>query len=106
MNGIHIAIVGAGLGGLACAIACRRASPPMQVTVIERTPEILSIGAGIHIPPNAGRVLDQFGLIENLKNAGGYELRNFTLRRYEDGKILASKPVKARAKPVYGAVWM
>ncbi|SPO04339.1 related to salicylate hydroxylase [Cephalotrichum gorgonifer] len=105
-GGIHVAIVGAGIGGLACAIACRRANPPLQVTVLERTPEILTIGAGIHIPPNACRVLARFGLLEKLKQAGGYEVQDFTLRRYKDGQILAEKPLKDRMTTEYGAQWI
>ncbi|KAI1464440.1 putative salicylate hydroxylase [Daldinia caldariorum] len=94
------------IGGLACAISCRRANPPLQVTVLERTPEILTIGAGIHIPPNACRVLARYGLLEKLKQAGGYEVDSFTLRRYEDGKILVEKPLKGRMETEYGAQWM
>ncbi|KAI1479277.1 putative salicylate hydroxylase [Daldinia eschscholtzii] len=105
-NGLHIAIVGAGIGGLACAVACRRANPPLQVTVLERTVEILTIGAGIHIPPNACRVLTRFGVLEKLKQAGGYQLDDFTLRRYEDGKILVEKPLKGSMEMEYGAEWM
>ncbi|KAI1803010.1 putative salicylate hydroxylase [Daldinia bambusicola] len=105
-NGLHVAIVGAGIGGLACAVACRRANPPLQVTVLERTAEILTIGAGIHIPPNACRVVARYGLLEKLKQAGGYEVENFTLRRYEDGKILVEKPLKGRMQTEYGAQWI
>jgi salicylate hydroxylase len=103
---MHVAIVGAGIGGLACAIACRRASPPLRVTVLEKAAEILTIGAGIHIPPNACRVLSRFGLLDRLKLAGGYQVDRFTLRRYEDGRILVEKPLKGRVEKVYGAEWM
>jgi salicylate hydroxylase len=48
---LRIAIVGAGIGGLTCAIACRRARPPFQVTVLERAPEILAVGAGMYHRP-------------------------------------------------------
>jgi salicylate hydroxylase len=76
------------------------------VTVIERAPEILSLGAGIHIPPNACRELTRFGLLDKLKQAGGYQVENFTLRRYEDGRILVEKPLRARMQKEYGAEWM
>ena len=105
-KGLHVAIVGAGIGGLTCAIACRRANPPLQVTVLERAPTILTIGAGIHIPPNSCRVLTKFGLLDKLKQAGGYQLVNFTLRRYENGQILVEKPLKNRVETEYGAEWM
>lgn len=73
---------------------------------MERAPEILAIGAGIHIPPNACRVLTNFGLLDKLKKAGGYEIEDFTLRRYEDGKVLVEKPLKGRMEKEYNAKWM
>ncbi|KAB5576330.1 putative salicylate hydroxylase, partial [Coniochaeta sp. 2T2.1] len=103
---LHVVIVGAGIGGLAAAIACRRASPPLKVTVLERTPQIDTIGAGIHIPPNACRVLTRFGLLDRLKAAGGYEVEDFTLRRYQDGRVLVEKPLKGRMEREYGAQWI
>ncbi|KAK7956553.1 uncharacterized protein PG986_005775 [Apiospora aurea] len=104
---LHIAIVGAGIGGLTCAIACRRMNKNLKVTVFERSVEVLSLGAGIHIPPNAGRVLAHLDLLDKVKKeAGGYQLDHFTLRRYEDGQVLAGKPVKERVGREYGAEWM
>lgn len=99
-------IVGAGLGGLACAIACRRSKKPCDVTVVERVPEMIAIGSGIHIPPNACRVMHHFGLVEQLKSAGGYVVQDFTLRRYKDGNIIVEKPLGERVKREYGAEWM
>ena len=99
-------IVGAGLGGLTCAIACRRANPALRVTVLERTPEILTVGAGIHIPPNACRILTKFGLLAKLKGAGAYQQDFFRLRRYSTGEAIANKPLKTRTTEVYGAEWM
>lgn len=103
---LDVVIVGAGIGGLTAAIACRRADPPMNVTVLERCPEILAVGAGIHIPPNACRILAEFGLLEKLKEAGGYEVDRFVLSRYEDGRTLASKPLRKRVQKEYGSQWM
>ena len=48
-TGIHIIIVGAGLGGLACAIESRRKGH--KVTVFENAPEIMRIGDTL-VPPN------------------------------------------------------
>ena len=73
---------------------------------MERTPQIDTIGAGIHIPPNACRVLTRFGLLDRLKAAGGYEVEDFTLRRYEDGRVLVEKPLKGRMEKEYGSQWM
>jgi len=38
---MKVVIVGAGLGGLACALACRREG--IEVDVLERAPEILPV---------------------------------------------------------------
>jgi len=99
-------IVGAGIGGLVCAAACRRANRAIKVTVLERTAEILTIGAGIHVPPNGCRALQQLGVFDKLKKVGAYQVENFVLRRYSDGRILAEKPLKGRCEREFGAEWM
>ncbi|CDM34512.1 Monooxygenase, FAD-binding [Penicillium roqueforti FM164] len=90
---IRVIIVGAGLGGLACAIACRRGEHPLDVTILERSEELLPVGAGIQLPPNATRVMAHFGLIEKLKRAGAITTEGYTLRRYRDGHTVAQKPL-------------
>ncbi|KAJ5295681.1 hypothetical protein N7508_010502 [Penicillium antarcticum] len=45
---MKVLIVGAGLGGLACAIACRQRG--IDVVLVERSPEVREVGAGIQIP--------------------------------------------------------
>ena len=103
---MHVVVVGAGIGGLSCAIACRRANPPLQVTVLERVPEILTIGAGIHVPPNATKVLTEFGLLEKLKAAKAHVQQYFRLRRWEDGRTISERQIGARAAEEYGAEWL
>lgn len=48
-------VIGAGIGGLACAIALQQRG--WAVSVLEQTPEIREVGAGIQISPNGARVL-------------------------------------------------
>jgi thioredoxin reductase len=48
-TGLEVIIVGAGLGGLACAIECRRKGH--QVIVFENAPEIMRIGDTLVCPP-------------------------------------------------------
>lgn len=103
---LDLVIVGAGIGGLTAAIACCRATTPMNVTILERCPEILTVGAGIHIPPNACRILAGFGLLGKLRHAGGYEVDSFKLVRYTNGQVLASKPVRDRVQAEYNAHWL
>jgi choline dehydrogenase-like flavoprotein len=47
-TGLKVIIVGAGLGGLACAIECRRKGH--QVIVFENAPEIMRIGDTLVTP--------------------------------------------------------
>ncbi|KAH6950329.1 3-hydroxybenzoate 6-hydroxylase 1 [Ilyonectria robusta] len=56
---LKIIIVGAGLGGLGSAIALTRAGH--DVEVFEQSSFLNEVGAAIHIPPNATRVLKHWG---------------------------------------------
>jgi salicylate hydroxylase len=49
---LHVAIAGAGLGGLAAALFLRKAD--IDVTVYERARELHEVGAGIVVPPQYG----------------------------------------------------
>ncbi|GAA4877575.1 FAD-dependent oxidoreductase [Actinomycetospora straminea] len=65
-------VVGAGLGGLASAIALRRAG--WEVTVLERRDPPASAGAGIALWPNALRALDALVLGDAARDAGTVEI--------------------------------
>ncbi|MDD7967257.1 FAD-dependent monooxygenase [Actinomycetospora lemnae] len=65
-------VVGAGLGGLASAIALRRAG--WEVTVLERRDPPASAGAGIALWPNALRALDALGVGDAARDAGTVEI--------------------------------
>nr|WP_249661056.1 FAD-dependent monooxygenase [Variovorax sp. PCZ-1] len=57
-------ITGAGIGGLAAALACARHG--MQVTVLEAAKEFGEVGAGIQLGPNAMKVLAALGLLKDV----------------------------------------
>ena len=56
----RIAIVGAGLGGLAAAIALRQQG--FEAEVYEQAAELGEFGAGINISPNSVKFFDAIGL--------------------------------------------
>src|SRR5678816_3435267 len=57
-------IVGGGIGGLATALAAARAG--RRVHVIEKSPEFTEIGAGLQLAPNATRMLDRVGVLDDV----------------------------------------
>jgi len=61
-------VVGAGIGGLATAIALQRAG--REVLLLERAPELLEIGAGISLWPNAVKALRRLGIGDAVEAAG------------------------------------
>ena len=62
---IPLLIVGGGIGGLATALAAARAGYLSHV--IEKAPEFTEIGAGLQLAPNATRMLDRLGLLDEIK---------------------------------------
>jgi 2-polyprenyl-6-methoxyphenol hydroxylase-like FAD-dependent oxidoreductase len=64
----QIAVVGAGIAGLATGVALQRRG--FDVTVIEERMDASS-GAGISIWPNALAALDEIGLGDSVRDAGG-----------------------------------
>ena len=89
-------MVGAGIGGLTAAIALRRAGLPVEV--YERAPELLEVGAGLTLQPNALLALRAIGLEDAVRLAGHAQAAGRLLR--SDGRVLAELPVQ----DVYRAV--
>ncbi|KAK5271662.1 hypothetical protein LTR96_003488 [Exophiala xenobiotica] len=82
---LDIIIVGAGLGGLAAAIALARRGH--KVTVFEQAPALGEVGAGIQIPSNSTRLLIKWGL-EPFLEGKIVKPGNIAFRRWEDGKTI------------------
>ena len=83
-NARRIAIVGAGLGGLAAAIALRRQG--FEVQVYEQAPELVEFGAGINISPNSVKFFHAVGLADKL-HAISSEPIGLTWRDWGSGEI-------------------
>jgi 2-polyprenyl-6-methoxyphenol hydroxylase-like FAD-dependent oxidoreductase len=57
---VRALVAGAGIAGMAAAIALRRAGHEVQI--VERSPELREIGAGLMIWPNGARALEALGV--------------------------------------------
>lgn len=80
----HIAIIGAGIGGLCTAIALQKRG--FRVDVYENTAVIKPAGAGIVLAANAIKALDKIGISETIIKAGK-NLNSFQILA-EDGEII------------------
>ena len=95
----RIAVVGAGIAGLATAVALQQLG--YDVTVIEERTDTSS-GAGISIWPNALAALDHIGLGDSVREAGGRVTAG--AMRWRDGSWLRhpspERLVKALGEPL------
>ena len=80
-------IAGAGIGGLAAALACRRAG--LRVQVLEQSAVLSEVGAGLQLGPNAVRVLDAWGLGAALRRVACAP-KHLQVLAAEDGRQLGS----------------
>lgn len=91
---MKIAIIGAGIAGLASAILF--AKKGFEVSVYEKREKVEDIGAGIVCWPNACFVLDKLGLIQKIQKKGG--VLHAMQRLSQDGEDLGSLDIKALNK--------
>lgn len=82
---LNIILVGAGLGGLATAIALTQGGH--KVTVYEQAPELGEVGAGIQIPSNSTRLLFKLGLKPYLLPYVR-DMEDIFFRRWQNGKVI------------------
>ncbi len=99
----RIAIIGAGLGGAACAALFQRAG--YHVDVFEQAPQFNRLGAGIHLGPNCVRILNHIGI--------GPQILEIAVRpaawnslMWDSGECLFSLPLREVAEQRYGAAYV
>ncbi|KAG9503476.1 hypothetical protein J7337_006321 [Fusarium musae] len=97
---LQILIVGAGLGGLATAVALARKGH--EVTVLEQAATLGEVGAGIQIPSNSGRLLLKWGLGPYIEQ---YAVKpdSMTFRRWANGDPIAYTRLSPDFEDRYGA---
>lgn len=102
-TGIEVIVAGAGIGGLAAAVALRARG--CRVTVLEQAPRLGEIGAGLQIGPNASRVLYRLGLGEGLDSAA-LVVEESVRRRWSSGEILTKTTLGSGAREKFGAPYL
>ena len=60
-----VIVVGGGIGGLGAALALSRKG--LQVRLLESCEEFGEVGAGLQIAPNCTRILDDYGLLGEIR---------------------------------------
>ncbi|MDX2222498.1 MAG: FAD-dependent monooxygenase [Rhodospirillaceae bacterium] len=83
-----VAIAGAGLGGLAAALALQRQG--IAVAVYEQAAELGEVGAGITLHPNAVKALAWLGLADEIAATGVVVARN-AIKHWQTGAILVAQ---------------
>jgi salicylate hydroxylase len=96
----RVAVVGAGIGGLAAAAALHRAGFP--VDVYEQAPRLREVGVGLHLAPNGSRILHRWGLAERLREVAVCP-EALEIRGWSDGRTLRRQPMGASWAGRYGA---
>jgi salicylate hydroxylase/6-hydroxynicotinate 3-monooxygenase len=100
---LDIAIIGAGMGGLAAAAALRKVGH--AVTVYEQARQFTRLGAGIQIGCNAMHVLRGLGLEDRLR-ADTFYPRSWNNRDWKSGEVLFDILFGREAEQAYGAPYL
>lgn len=96
----RVAVVGAGIGGLAVAAALRRQG--IDCEIFEQAAQLGEVGAGIQVAPNAAMLLHRLGMAERLEQVavrpGATEMR-----RWDDNRLITSITLGNACSRRYGA---
>lgn len=95
----RVVVAGAGIGGLAAALACARAGH--AVHVVEQWPQVSEVGAGIQLGPNAWRRLVDLGLEVPLREVVAYPAQ-LCVHDARTHRLLGRLRLGERAQARYG----
>lgn len=99
MDRASVVIVGAGIGGLAAALALQRGG--FQVRVYEQAAAPGELGAGLSISPNGALGLKSLGVFAEFHSLA-HAAECQVVRHYQTGRVLAEVPRGARLAQQYG----
>ncbi len=97
--GLKVAVAGAGIGGLAAALALARGGA--EVAVYEQAEALGEVGAGIQLSANATRVLAHLGLLDEIE-AGAFAPEAVELRLSGSGRVVHRAPLGAAHRAKFG----
>ena len=100
---LRIAIIGAGMGGLATAATLRRRG--IDVRVYEQAKSFARIGAGIQQSANALRVLRAIGVEDRVRHVA-FQPRSWVNREWDSGALKFELPLGAEFEARYGAPYL
>jgi salicylate hydroxylase len=89
MQELHVIVAGAGIGGLATALALQQAG--IRVSVYEQAPALGEVGAGLTLASNATRILRHLGLGAVLDDLGVIPERG-AVKHFRTGRTLVDIP--------------
>ena len=93
-------IVGAGLGGLAAAIALRARG--IEVEVFEQAANLGEVGAGVQLSPNAMKALRAMGVEQDVL-ADAFEPQRHVVRSWDSGREVSATQMKGVYAQQFGA---
>jgi 2-polyprenyl-6-methoxyphenol hydroxylase-like FAD-dependent oxidoreductase len=100
---LSIAIIGAGIGGLAAATMLARAGK--RVRVFEQASRFARVGAGIQMTPNAMKVLRGLGLEAQLRKTA-FQSPAGVSREWDTGTVTNELPMGDEIEARYGAPYL
>lgn len=100
MDKLRIGVVGAGIGGLAAAIALRRVGH--EVVVFEQARQFMRVGADINLTPNAVRAIDGLGIGEAVRESAARPSHRIS-RSWDSGEETSRLAMGDEAERKYGA---
>lgn len=95
-----VAVVGAGIGGLAAAAFLHRAG--LRVTVYEQASALKEVGAGLVAAPNLARLLRRLGVMDEFLERAVTLETGWEFRRWADGRILSAERLVGACERLYG----
>lgn len=104
-TGLPVLVAGGGIGGLAAALALVRQG--FEVQVLEQSPAIGEIGAGMQLGPNAFHAFDALGVGEQARSRSVFTdcmVMHDALDEYQVGRIPTDEAFRARFGNPYAVI--